>query len=607
MRSCLAILRRPAQYLLAACLVAVVAALPNPWMGVGGRSAAQGAKPRIAVFSLNNATIQNSPPLVTSNKAREQYGLPLLTNEDGSPLRFDIVRPQRLAAPVTVYIEQFSAHPLERDAADAYAPPDGYLDASGTFSPQRRGPNDVPVYRATLRPEDGLYYLPYMARQANGQAWDGDCAAPNAPITQCRIPFYPDASRIFEETDRFGLAESGLNSLLASQAVFDFYRPAPSGGYRNGLPAAQRTDVGSGDIPPEVNGVDFFPYRPGHLSTAPPQQVFARVANSVQRALASGQYAGAIWFQGSPQVEDTAYWLNLLIDTPLPIVGNAAQREHLGLSSDGDRNIQESVQYILSRIWADGDGRDQVGSVLIQDQMVFNSREVQKGDARPGGYVVTGGHGGIVASMGDPSEPALTFVPARRHTATSAVRLSQLPDQVMGVQRTDAGIVGVPVAIKDAAGDLLESAIPSVTITKAGTFSGDDFASDPSHEVDILASTERYLREAPLAGLVAESYSPYGTQPANSRTAALLRAARSGLPVVVVGRGNNEGFTPLHPSGLLIGGNNLTATKARLLLMAALMKLGSLPPAADPDNPTPAELQAIRAKVLEYQAIFDTH
>ena len=34
-------------------------------------------KPRIAVFSGPNATIQNNKPLVTSNKAREQYGLPM--------------------------------------------------------------------------------------------------------------------------------------------------------------------------------------------------------------------------------------------------------------------------------------------------------------------------------------------------------------------------------------------------------------------------------------------------------------------------------------------------------------------------------------------------
>src|SRR3989442_12926952 len=127
-------------------------------------------KPRIAHLAGSNATIQNSPPLVTSNKAREKYGLPLVTGSDGAPLRFDVLRAQRLAAPVTVYVEQFSAHPLERDAAELYAPPDGYLDAAGAFHRERLSASDRPVYEVTLRPEDGLFMLPYMARQANGEA-----------------------------------------------------------------------------------------------------------------------------------------------------------------------------------------------------------------------------------------------------------------------------------------------------------------------------------------------------------------------------------------------------------------------------------------------------
>jgi L-asparaginase len=89
------------------------------------------ARPRIAHLSGSNATIQNSPPLVTSNKARAAHGLPPLTNPDGTTPEFDVLRPQRLAAPVTVYVEQFSAHPLERDAAELYGPPDGYVDARG--------------------------------------------------------------------------------------------------------------------------------------------------------------------------------------------------------------------------------------------------------------------------------------------------------------------------------------------------------------------------------------------------------------------------------------------------------------------------------------------
>ena len=109
-------------------------------------------KPKIAVFSGATATIQNSEPLVTSNKGREKYGLPLRRNPDGSAMRFDALRPQRVASPVTVYIEQFSAHPLERDAAELYGPPDGYVDQNGAFHKERQGAGDIPVYEVTLRP-----------------------------------------------------------------------------------------------------------------------------------------------------------------------------------------------------------------------------------------------------------------------------------------------------------------------------------------------------------------------------------------------------------------------------------------------------------------------
>ena len=43
------------------------------------------------------------------------------------------------------------------------------------------------------------------------------------------------------------------------------------------------------------------------------------------------------------------------------------------------------------------------------------------------------------------------------------------------------------------------------------------------------------------------------------------------------------------------------------MLMACLMKFGAMPPAADPDNPTPEESAAVSEKVAEYQAVFNTH
>lgn len=563
-------------------------------------------KPRIAVFSGPTATIQNSEPLVTSNKAREKYGLPLRMNDDGSPMRFDVLRAQRLAAPVTVYVEQFSAHPLERDFAELYGPPDGYLDSAGVFHKERTSAADKPVYEVTLQPEDGLYPLPYMARQANGRAWEMDGTDKDVPAERCRVPFFPDGARLFEEIDRLGISDSGAGCLLSAKADFDFYRALPSGGYAKGRSAGERTDIGAGDIPPEVRGTDFFPYRPGYLRKEPPMTALARLTNIVQQALSSGKYSGAIWLEGSPFVEETTYWLNLLIDSTVPIVGNSSQRPHGAIANDGDRNIVDSVNYITSRIWADENGRDCVGAVAILDEQIFTSRDVQKSDARPGGYVATGGHGGIIGRMGHPGAPQFSFKTVKRHTHNSLVNLSRLPREVQGSRVQGSNVEAVAVPIKDPEGHLLSTAIPTVTIVKHARYLPRDTSGDAAAEVDILARIENNLLDAPLAGFVAEGSAPFGAM-SNSVDAALKRATFSGMPVVKVGRGNAGGFVDPTRDRLAIAGSNLTATKARLLLMACLMKLGCLPPAADATKPTAAEIEATQAKLKLYQEIFDTH
>jgi hypothetical protein len=550
------------------------------------------SKPRIAHISGSNATISGSPPLVTSNKAREKRGLPLLEDRSGARLRFDALRPQRLAAPVTVYVEQFSAHPLERDAAELYGPPDGYVDRAGVFHRERQSRSDVPVYEITLSPDDGLYPLPYMAVQADGHAWDEDCAVPNAPASLARQPFYPDGARLLEEIDRLGIDGKGLGSLISSRAEVDFYRVTPPGGYTKGEP-------------PEVPGEHFFPYRPSHLAASPPRPALATITNSVQRILASGSYAGAIWTQGSPRIEETVYWLNLLIDTTLPICGNASQRQHGMISNDGDKNLVDSTEFIVSRVWADESGNNRVGVVLIQDQRIFSARDVQKADARPGGYTVTGGHGGIVGAVGHEGPPTLTYIPARRHTHQSQVNIARLPAEVLGVKRAGNNVTTIQVAIKNDAGELLEGAIPKVAIVKDANYSAERINEDLDDGVDLRALIGRNLERHPLAGFVLEGHAPFGTITSATRTRILRSAVYSGMPVAIVGRGNNEGFTA--PQGVFIGGRNLTATKARLLLMACLMRFGSPAPAADPQHPTEAEAKAVKQTLSEYQGVFDTH
>ena len=123
------------------------------------------------------------------------------------------------------------------------------------------------------------------------------------------------------------------------------------------------------------------------------------------------------------------------------------------------------------------------------------------------------------------------------------------------------------MTIKGTDGGLLDTAIPKVTITKNASYWDDDSTPDPEAEVDLIAMIGHMLKSAPL-GFVVEGFTPYGRSASDGRHRLMLRAVHSGLPVVRVGRGNTEGFVPLHVP-FFIGGSNLTATNARLLLRFA--------------------------------------
>jgi hypothetical protein len=495
---------------------------------------------------------------------------------------------------VTVYIEMYTAHPLEADAQELYAAPDGYVNARGEFNVRRRTATDKPVYKVTLKPEDGLYALPYMGRQSNGKAWEGVATESGAPFAQSRQTFVPDASRIFEEIERNG-------GEIYARADYDFYRAVPAGGYTKGLPRARRTDIGEGDIAPERLGQDFFQYGPYNAS--PGRSKLARSVNFVQKALASGKYAGALWLEGSPSVEDTAYWLSLMVDTRLPIAANSAHRNRGEISPDGDGNIVNSVSYILSGVWADEQGRNQLGTVLVQDEILYSAREIEKGDAHPGGYVATGGYGGIFGSM--TAGPYVTNIPTRRHTWKSEVRVTQLPATITGLTKRNGQFAAVQVPVKDANGELLPAAIPKVALMKGDTWYDDDGGPNAAGEPAIAASIEQLLGY-PLAGIVGEGTAPYSSMSA-SQDRALEFAVLNGLPVVKAARGDASGLVKVNAGNLFIEANNLTSTKARLLLTAAILKLGPLPHAANPAQPTAAELAAIREKISRYQEIFQTH
>ena len=526
---------------------------------------------RIAVFSGPRSTIANSPTLVTGNKGR-------LPGERMIPGRYDHLVPQELHEPVVVRIRKYSGHPLEEDSAAVY----------------HQDGNDY--YEVELRPEDGPYPLPYVARRANGsdhgQPFEEADLFDPALNYGGRQFFYPDASRMFTEIDRTipGRDDSGEGSTLDRRADYDFIRVLPPGGY-----------TGKG----EKSGVDYFPYRPLAIRRSPRYRDLARATNAVHAALASGSYAGGIWLEGSPTVEETIYWLSLLIDTDLALAGCASQRTHGQLANDGDRNLVDAVDLIVSGL---GSG---IGAVGVQDERIYAAREFKKADDRPGNYKATGGHGGILGTVGPPV--TIWYRPAYRHTSSSDVNLTRLPDVLEFPEYADGGAT-VRVAVKNDDGTLKEEAIPRVHIVKYGAYMDEDETADPDNEVDIMARIAKGLADQgsdnpqspKLHGFVLEGSSPYGLG-AMSQHRALEVATLSGMPVARVGRADPGGRVPSGWDDLTIAGSNLDTNKARLLLMAAMLKLGRLPRARDPRNPTREERAATVAAVERFQEIFERH
>src|SRR5690606_26852256 len=203
---------------------------------------------------------------------------------------------------------------------------------------------------------------------------------------------------------------------------------------------------------------------------------------------------------------------------------------------------------------------------------------------RPGGYSAVGGHGGIVGQISHHGAVALMYVPAYKHTYLSDVNINRLPQTAKAVQRQAGSLGYVDITIKNAAGKLTENAIPSVSIIKDGGYSDEEYGIGPDQVSDMVALIDHKLSLGRLSGFVTGGLVPYGRLPSAAREKLILRAAFSGIPTVRVGRGAPEGFADPYP--YVIAGSNLTSIKARLLLMACLMKFGALPIAADPDAPT---------------------
>ena len=260
-----------------------------------------------------------------------------------------------------------------------------------------------------------------------------------------------------------------------------------------------------------------FDRLPGPHWTAARMMDLARLLDG---RLSTGEFAGAVVTHGTDTLEETAFFLDLVLSTHLPLVLTGAMRTPDALLWDGPANLVAAAQVAASPCAA---GR---GVLVVFDGAVHTARRVTKShtDAFSSFASEDGGVVGVVDDVGG-------FRPG----------FAERERLHVPAERLEAAVVIVPSAIGCDGGAL-------------------DFA---------LASGAK--------GIVVEALGQGNVPP--SMLPGVRKAVAAGIPVVVTSRcrpgqtaphyGYDGGGRTLLEAGAVFSGG-LSAAKARILLMVVL-------------------------------------
>jgi L-asparaginase type II len=255
------------------------------------------------------------------------------------------------------------------------------------------------------------------------------------------------------------------------------------------------------------------------------------VSRTVNECVADANVDGVVVTHGTYTAEETAYFLHLAARSDKPVVVVCSQRKHGTIGNDGDWNLGDAVRIAGSpEAWGKG-------VLLVLNEEIHSAREVTKTNQRPGGFA-----SGSLGILGSVESDRVSFYrqPTRRHTAASEFDVRDL------------------------------RALPRVDVVP--TYAGAD------------GVAARAFVAAGARGLVISGFA-YRGKPHRNQLPALQEAVEQGVAVVLTSRGGN-GRVPVERGDGFVRGDNLSATKARILLMLALTRT---------------------ADVVELQRIFDEY
>ena len=249
-------------------------------------------------------------------------------------------------------------------------------------------------------------------------------------------------------------------------------------------------------------------------------EVWFKLANRVNELLTSGKADGVVITHGTDTMEETAYFLNLVVKSDKPIVMVGAMRNSGSLSADGPLNIFNAVNVAINK---EAVGK---GVMVVMNDEIHAAREVTKTNTTAvdtfkspnSGKIGTVFYGNVKFYMN----------PTRKHTVNSAfdiTKIKELPRVDIIYSHSNDNPDFVNVAVKNGAKGIIN----------AGMGNGNPFP-----------SALEALGEAVKAGVV------------------VVRDSRVGSGETTLNGEVDDG-----KYGFLAS-DNLNAQKARVLLMLAL-------------------------------------